>query len=712
MCWRIEMQYMMLIMRSLNLCLRNKLEWRDQLECLGYVLPQDLTVGLILNGLTKDFARFVRNHNIHNMGKTIGELHVMLIECEKGLPKKAETPQVMMIKGGKIQKAKNKSLKAKGKDLTTLPLSFWDYALESATHILNMVPTKKALVKQDTPDKLQQRSVKCIFIGYLKETMGYYFYFSPENKIVVTRHAEFFEKNIITQKVSGRAIDLEEIQDEDTSPSEITSEIPMEVEGFEPPQEEVIPILRSERTHRAPNRLCLNVKAEEHSLGDLNEPTSYKAAMLDSESNNSKQSTTAMSAIEAGYIAASEAAIEAVWIRKFISGLGARHYHRRYHYVRESIALGEIRFLKVHTDDNLANPFTKALSKGKLTQHARSMGLHLVIYPTIDEDLFGYLERKFLIHHIIGEHMLAVLQDLLWEMQWMCSISSWKTVIDHFQLRLSSWKANLLSIRGRLTLIKSVLGSLGGLNIGSLKAFNLAFLQKWQWRMPSSPNSLWVKVIKSFHGQEGGFDSFGCKFKAGCGTQIRFWKDIWLGETPLCSRYNKLYRLDLDKDCLIIDKIDNGNWNWNWSRTNLGTRNLAYFRDLLNEIGDVNIDVAEDTCSWSLGSIDIYRVKEARHIIDLKTLPSLTKQTTWDNALPRKVNIFTWRLSLDRLPHRLNLSSRGMDIMAISCPSCNANVESANHIDKYGYIKNHKKTVKNGQVRTRESEEYKKKLKI
>ncbi|GJS24950.1 zinc finger, CCHC-type containing protein [Tanacetum coccineum] len=87
----------------------------DQLEHLGYVLPQDLIVGLILNGLTKDFVRFVRNYNMHNMRKTIGELHAMLIEYEKGLPKKAETPQVMMIKGGKIQKANKKSLKVKGK---------------------------------------------------------------------------------------------------------------------------------------------------------------------------------------------------------------------------------------------------------------------------------------------------------------------------------------------------------------------------------------------------------------------------------------------------------------------------------------------------------------------------------------------------------------------------------------------------------------------
>ncbi|GKA88745.1 hypothetical protein Tco_0810509 [Tanacetum coccineum] len=114
-----------------------------------------------------------------------------------------------------------------------------------------------------------------------------------------------------------------------------------------------------------------------------------------------------MAAIEAKYIAASKAAMEAIWIRKFISGLGivpkinepikmfsgnsavllianepgvqrgARQYHRRYHYIRECIELGEINLLKVHTDNNLADPFTKALPKGKLTQHARSMGLRL-----------------------------------------------------------------------------------------------------------------------------------------------------------------------------------------------------------------------------------------------------------------------------------------------------------------------------------------------
>ncbi|GJT02798.1 hypothetical protein Tco_0823967 [Tanacetum coccineum] len=39
-------------------------------------------VGLILNDLTSDFAGFVRNYNMHNMRKTIGELHALLIEYE------------------------------------------------------------------------------------------------------------------------------------------------------------------------------------------------------------------------------------------------------------------------------------------------------------------------------------------------------------------------------------------------------------------------------------------------------------------------------------------------------------------------------------------------------------------------------------------------------------------------------------------------------
>ncbi|GJZ41623.1 retrotransposon protein, putative, ty1-copia subclass [Tanacetum coccineum] len=116
--------------------------------------------------------------------------------------------------------------------------------------------------------------------------MGYYFYFSPENKIVVVGYTESLEKNLISQEASGRVVKLKEIQDEEASSSENTSKFPIEVEGFEPPpQEDIALVRRSVRTHRAHEHLCLNVEAEEHSLGDLNESTNYKVALLDLESN-------------------------------------------------------------------------------------------------------------------------------------------------------------------------------------------------------------------------------------------------------------------------------------------------------------------------------------------------------------------------------------------------------------------------------------------
>ncbi|GJS76053.1 hypothetical protein Tco_0725934 [Tanacetum coccineum] len=108
-------------------------------------------------------------------------------------------------------------------------------------------------------------------------------------------------------------------------------------------------------------------------------------------------------------------------------------------------------------------------------------------------------------------------------------------------------------------------------------------------------------------------------------------------------------KTDQDKDCLIIDRINNGQWSWNWSRTNLGVRNLAYLCDMLNEIGQLNIDVNEDTCTWSLGPNGTFTVKDARYRIDQNILPILAHATTWDKSIPQKVNMFMWRLSLDRL---------------------------------------------------------------
>nr|GFB58740.1 retrotransposon protein putative Ty1-copia subclass [Tanacetum cinerariifolium] len=46
----------------------------------------------------------------------------------------------------------------------------------------------------------------------------------------------------------------------------------------------------------------------------------------------------------------------------FLVYRGARHFRAKVHYLREVIEFGDIKLEKVHTYDNLADPFTKALA--------------------------------------------------------------------------------------------------------------------------------------------------------------------------------------------------------------------------------------------------------------------------------------------------------------------------------------------------------------
>nr|GFC91781.1 hypothetical protein [Tanacetum cinerariifolium] len=56
---------------------------------------------------------------------------------------------------------------------------------------------------------------------------------------------------------------------------------------------------------------------------------------------------------------------------------GARHFRAKVHYLREVIEFGDIKLEKVHTDDNLADPFTKALSFPKHSEHTKNIGMLL-----------------------------------------------------------------------------------------------------------------------------------------------------------------------------------------------------------------------------------------------------------------------------------------------------------------------------------------------
>ncbi|GKF89291.1 hypothetical protein Tco_0263254, partial [Tanacetum coccineum] len=76
----------------------------DNLERLGHAVSQNLAVSLILVSLSKEYDSFVQNYNMHDMGKTVNELHAMLKFHDQTLPKKNVAHALHVIRAGKVQK--------------------------------------------------------------------------------------------------------------------------------------------------------------------------------------------------------------------------------------------------------------------------------------------------------------------------------------------------------------------------------------------------------------------------------------------------------------------------------------------------------------------------------------------------------------------------------------------------------------------------------
>ncbi|GJV63472.1 retrotransposon protein, putative, ty1-copia subclass [Tanacetum coccineum] len=111
---------------------------------------------------------------------------------------------------------------------------------------------------------------------------------------------------------------------------------------------------------------------------------------------SAKQSTTTMSSTEAEYIAAAEASMEAVSMRKFIDGLGGVMSSDKRPMEMLLIQEREIVLKKVHIDHNVVDPLTKPMPVNKHYEHARAIRIVPAIPSKEDLDnLFGPLYEEY-----------------------------------------------------------------------------------------------------------------------------------------------------------------------------------------------------------------------------------------------------------------------------------------------------------------------------
>nr|GEY82698.1 RNA-directed DNA polymerase, eukaryota, reverse transcriptase zinc-binding domain protein [Tanacetum cinerariifolium] len=106
----------------------------------------------------------------------------------------------------------------------------------------------------------------------------------------------------------------------------------------------------------------------------------------------------------------------------------------------------------------------------------------------------------------------------------------------------------------------------------------------------------------------------------------------------------------------------------------------SQFDMLCSNLADVTLPHSRDRWVWNLDPIGDFSVKSVRDFIDDLMLPNEGTATRWIKYIPLKINIFSWRVYLDKLPTRANISLRGIDIPNIMCHICNSSVESSDHL--------------------------------
>ncbi|GKA16109.1 RNA-directed DNA polymerase, eukaryota, reverse transcriptase zinc-binding domain protein, partial [Tanacetum coccineum] len=173
---------------------------------------------------------------------------------------------------------------------------------------------------------------------------------------------------------------------------------------------------------------------------------------------------------------------------------------------------------------------------------------------------------------------------------------------------------------------KNVLASKdkGGLGVLSLFALNRALMFKWVWRFFTQSSSLWTRVIKAIHGGDG-------KLLGNRANTLR-WEEPWREGTVFKNLYPR------------------------------GGVELVHIDAMLEKVeGTLLIDM-RDIWTWSLDGSGVFSVASVRKLLDDKMLPEVASKTLWIKAMPIKVNVHAWKVKIDFLPTRINISRRGMEI--------------------------------------------------
>ncbi|GJW91008.1 hypothetical protein Tco_0168561 [Tanacetum coccineum] len=128
------------------------------------------------------------------------------------------------------------------------------------------------------------------------------------------------------------------------------------------------------------------------------------------------------------------------------------------------------------------------------------------------------------------------------------------------------------------------------------------------------------------------------------------------------KRYPRLYALKVKKTVDVASKLSHENLTWSFRRVPRSGVKQDQLTDLTISGRCCFLVTRADRWYWTLDGSGEFSVASARKVIDDNRFPKVSTQTRWIKAVPIKVNIHAWKVRMDCLPTRLNISRRGIDI--------------------------------------------------